>query len=101
MNGIARLVTTAATLVILFSAPGMAADKKPREIKIKGYVTNVTSPTQFEIEDYRITRDPRDRAIRTLLDRRGLVIVSRAWPARTVCAGANGIGVASLTCPSI
>jgi hypothetical protein len=28
-----------------------------KEIKIHGYVTNVISPTQFEIEDYRITRD--------------------------------------------
>jgi Zn-dependent protease with chaperone function len=28
-----------------------------KEIKIKGYVTNIVSPTVFEIEDYRITRD--------------------------------------------
>ncbi len=27
------------------------------EVKIHGYVTNVASPTTFEIEDYRITRD--------------------------------------------
>ena len=30
---------------------------KLKDIKIRGYVTNVTSPTEFEIEDYRITRD--------------------------------------------
>jgi hypothetical protein len=28
-----------------------------KEIKIHGYVTNVISPTQFEIDDYKITRD--------------------------------------------
>ena len=28
-----------------------------KEIKIHGFVTNVTSPTHFEIDDYRITRD--------------------------------------------
>ena len=36
---------------------GRADDSKPRHVKIKGYVTNVISPTQFEIEDYRITHD--------------------------------------------
>ena len=30
---------------------------KVKSVTIRGYVTNVTSPTQFEIEDYRITRD--------------------------------------------
>jgi hypothetical protein len=30
---------------------------KEKDIKIRGYVTAVTSPTQFEIEDYRIRRD--------------------------------------------
>lgn len=30
---------------------------RPKNIKIRGYVTQVVSPTEFEIEDYRITRD--------------------------------------------
>ena len=28
-----------------------------KSIKIRGYITNLVSPTEFEIEDYRITRD--------------------------------------------
>jgi len=32
---------------------------KLKETKIRGYVTAVTSPTEFEIEDYRITRGER------------------------------------------
>ena len=28
-----------------------------KEVNIRGYVTDVSSPTIFEIEDYRITRD--------------------------------------------
>jgi hypothetical protein len=28
-----------------------------KEIKVRGYITALTSPTSFEIEDYRITRD--------------------------------------------
>jgi hypothetical protein len=30
---------------------------KVKNLKIRGYVTAITSPTEFEIEDYRITRD--------------------------------------------
>ena len=30
---------------------------KPKNITIRGYVTSVTSPTEFDIEDYRIRRD--------------------------------------------
>jgi Zn-dependent protease with chaperone function len=30
---------------------------KTKDVKIRGYVTAVTSPTQFEIEDYRISHD--------------------------------------------
>lgn len=37
------------------SASGVPA--KLKNLKIHGYVTAVTSPTEFEIEDYRITRD--------------------------------------------
>ena len=58
-RSIAHAIVIAVTLALLpnADAAGRSADSKPREIKIKGYVTNVTSPTQFEIEDYRITRD--------------------------------------------
>ncbi len=31
--------------------------EKLKDVKIRGYVTSVTSPTEFEIEDYRITKD--------------------------------------------
>jgi Zn-dependent protease with chaperone function len=41
--------------VALFATSAIPAGAK--EIKIHGYVTNVVSSTQFEIEDYRITRD--------------------------------------------
>ena len=34
-----------------------AAFIKIKEIKIRGYVTAINSPTSFEIEDYRITKD--------------------------------------------
>ena len=34
-----------------------AQGQKLKEVKIQGYVTDVKSPTVFEIEDYRITRD--------------------------------------------
>jgi hypothetical protein len=52
----------ASALIVVCIATGLLAISststgETRQIKIKGYVTNVTSPTQFEIEDYRITRD--------------------------------------------
>lgn len=45
------------TLAILATATMAAQSPKLKEVKIRGYVTEVTSPTSFEIEDYRITRD--------------------------------------------
>jgi hypothetical protein len=33
------------------------AAAKTKKIKIRGYITNVISPTSFEIDDYRITKD--------------------------------------------
>ncbi len=42
----------AASLLLASVLPAEA-----KEVKIHGYVTNIISPTQFEIEDYRITRD--------------------------------------------
>jgi hypothetical protein len=42
-------------LLILTTSP--LAQRKLKEIKIVGYITEFHSPTSFEIEDYRITRD--------------------------------------------
>jgi hypothetical protein len=39
------------------SAVHSASFVKVKEIKIRGYVTAVNSPTSFEIEDYKITKD--------------------------------------------
>ena len=36
---------------------GSATARPGKDIKIRGYVTNVVSPTEFEIEDYKITRE--------------------------------------------
>ena len=44
-------------LVFVFTLGSIAvAELQP--ITILGYVTDITSPTSFEIEDYRIDRDP-------------------------------------------
>src|SRR5213593_597262 len=43
-------------LILLAAAP-LSLHAKVRDVKIHGYVTRVVSPTQFEIEDYRVTRD--------------------------------------------
>lgn len=38
-------------------APSVRSTKRLKEKKIRGYITEFYSPTSFEIEDYRITRD--------------------------------------------
>jgi Zn-dependent protease with chaperone function len=43
--------------VILLAAGSLSLHAKGRDVKIHGYVTRVVSPAQFEIEDYRVTRD--------------------------------------------
>ena len=43
--------------VLLFVTTTPVAQKKLKEIKLVGYITEFHSPTSFEIEDYRITRD--------------------------------------------
>jgi hypothetical protein len=40
--------------MLILCVPGLLAAKP---VKLRGYVTNLLSPTSFEIEDYRITRD--------------------------------------------
>jgi Zn-dependent protease with chaperone function len=44
-------------LLLVALAQQAEAQQKLKQTKIRGYVTEVTSPTTFEIEDYRITRD--------------------------------------------
>jgi len=46
-----RMILTV-SVVLCLALPAAA-----KERKIRGYVTNINSPTSFEIEDYRITRD--------------------------------------------
>ena len=43
--------------VVIFVTATPVAQKKLKEIKLVGYITEFHSPTSFEIEDYRITRD--------------------------------------------
>src|SRR5688572_28807057 len=43
--------------VFLSITPVASTQKKLKAMKILGYITEVHSPTSFEIEDYRITRD--------------------------------------------
>ena len=47
------------SLVTALVAPGTldAQTTRLKDLKIRGYVTSVVSATEFEIEDYRITRD--------------------------------------------
>ena len=44
-------------LVCTFLAANVTAQTRMRDVKIRGYVTEFRSPTSFDIEDYRISRD--------------------------------------------
>ena len=44
-------------LVCTFLAANVSAQTRVRDVKIRGYVTEFRSPTSFDIEDYRISRD--------------------------------------------
>ena len=44
-------------LIFLSTTPPALTQNKLKEIKIRGYITEFYSPTSFEVEDYRITRD--------------------------------------------
>lgn len=45
-------------LVLLFQVVSSASvSAKVKEIKIRGYITALNSPTSFEVDDYRVTRD--------------------------------------------
>ena len=52
-----KLIITASVLTVLAAAPASAQSAKSKNVKIRGYVTELRSPTDFDIEDYRITRD--------------------------------------------
>ena len=43
--------------LLILATGSLAVHARTRDVKIHGCVTRVDSPTQFEIEDYRITRD--------------------------------------------
>lgn len=59
MRHFKRAVALAACLTLLLSLAGPPADSlaAARQVKVRGYITNVTSPNAFEIDDYRVTRD--------------------------------------------
>ena len=46
-----------AGFVCVCLAADATAQSRTRAVKIRGYVTDVRSPTSFDIEDYRISRD--------------------------------------------
>jgi hypothetical protein len=47
-------IAVAVSLLVCSAAAPLASSKT---VKLRGYITQVSSPTTFEIEDYRITRD--------------------------------------------
>ena len=52
-----RTVMTAALVYPVLISPAFAQTPKLKDVKIRGYVTEFRSPTSFDIEDYRITRE--------------------------------------------
>jgi Zn-dependent protease with chaperone function len=58
MYPLKRLLVLAIGLALLCQmAFPLPLSAKVKEIKVRGYITSLTSPTSFEIEDYRVTRD--------------------------------------------
>jgi Zn-dependent protease with chaperone function len=58
MRTLQRFLALPLCLLVLFSfSPVAFTQKKLKELKIRGYITEFHSSTSFEIEDYRITRD--------------------------------------------
>jgi hypothetical protein len=53
----ARRVVITALMCAVLAFPVFAQAPKLKDVKIRGYVTEFRSPTSFDIEDYRITRD--------------------------------------------
>src|SRR3954453_8201862 len=52
-----RRTNTLVLTLVLIASSFATSQAAPKNVKIRGYVTAVTSPNSFEIEDYRITRD--------------------------------------------
>jgi Zn-dependent protease with chaperone function len=62
MQFLRRSLLAVISLAVLVQFGGLGpAGAKVKEVKIRGYITALTSPTSFQIEDYRITRDERVR----------------------------------------
>ena len=58
MKHLQRLLVVVVSLALLCqTAVSHPLSPKVKEIKIRGYITALTSPTSFEVEDYRISRD--------------------------------------------
>jgi hypothetical protein len=57
MKFLQKLLIVTLGLALLCPAVPRTASAKVKEIKIRGYITSLASPTSFEVEDYRITRD--------------------------------------------
>jgi Zn-dependent protease with chaperone function len=89
MKFLQKLLIVTLGLALLCPAVPRTASAKVKEIKIRGYITSLTSPTSFEVEDYRITRDesvqlefenqiagalfkPEDLRIGTLIELKGM-----------------------------
>src|SRR4029453_8992871 len=52
-----RKLFIAGLVCALFTSTAVAEGPKLRDVKVRGYVTEFRSPTSFDIEDYRISRD--------------------------------------------
>ena len=52
-----RKLFGAGVVLVFFASAVFAQGPKLKDVKIRGYVTEFRSPTDFEIEDYRISRD--------------------------------------------
>jgi hypothetical protein len=52
-----RRILSLCICVAFFLPPAARGAAAARPVSVRGYVTNVTSPTSFEIDDYRVTRD--------------------------------------------
>lgn len=58
MNRRRRVLALLMPLVLLAATSQVTSGAaKTKKVKIRGYITALTSPTSFEIEDYRISRD--------------------------------------------
>jgi hypothetical protein len=58
MNPLKRLLLLTIGLALLSQMVlPLPLSAKVKDIKVRGYITSLTSPTSFEIEDYRVTRD--------------------------------------------